>query len=81
MSETITVRYKCECLTADASIQVPVREPGQDLGDWLRGVCGPSIHLDHCQRSPSCKAHSMEYLKVPYHGAEDFLIGGKSQVH
>lgn len=61
----ITCKYKCKCLDADVSVEVPERNPRQDVVEWVEQTMGVVIAKDHASRSPWCKSDTMEYVKIP----------------
>lgn len=65
MSGVIRIRYKCRCLPAEASFEIPAREADEDIADWMRERVGPALHRDHLRRSPDCRATATEYVKIP----------------
>lgn len=75
----IELRYKCRCMDAEASIQVPERQEAEDIIQWMNLVVQAAIYLDHRRRSPSCKTTEMEYAKLPMPENAPF-IGGKPSV-
>lgn len=66
------IKYKCSCMTAETSIQVPERGKAEDIRDFMNRV-QLAIGKDHRERSPLCLATKMEYAKVPVEGD---VIGG-----
>lgn len=76
----IEVRYKCACMPAEASIQVPFRNENEDVVQWMQNCLTPAIYLDHRRRSPNCRAAVMEYAKLPVPENARF-IGGKPEVN
>lgn len=60
----LTMMYKCRCMDAEVSIEVPTRPAQGDLMLWM-DVVRASIALDHQARAPRCTADVMEYAKIP----------------
>lgn len=64
-ADTLTIRYKCRCLPAEATFEARARAPDEDIADWMRGVIQPGLYRDHLRRSPDCAAVKTEYVKIP----------------
>lgn len=71
------ILYKCRCMKAEASIDVPDRQPDGDLLEWMELVTH-AIGVDHRGRSALCMATQMEYAKIPYEGGQ---VGTKPTVN
>lgn len=69
---TVKVLYKCECLRAEAEVEVPQRPHGGELMLWM-GVLTAMIAMDHGTRSPRCRSVVMEYVKIPVTEGADCL--------
>lgn len=59
------VLYKCACMAAEASVEVPERKALEDVVYWVEQVAGRAISDDHRRRSPTCSRVKMEYAKIP----------------
>jgi hypothetical protein len=66
----LAILYKCKCMAAEASVEVPDRPAGGDLMLWMNVVQG-TLGLDHSARSPRCLAAEMEYVKIPVDDGAD----------
>lgn len=62
----LTVFYKCKCLKAEVSVEVPDRSPAVDIVFWVQTILGTRVGNDHASRSPYCMETEMEYVKIPY---------------
>jgi len=54
MKQTIAVKYSCICGLNKITVQVPSREPNQDVVDWMNTVCLPRVMQDHWNKRPLC---------------------------
>lgn len=70
----ITVKYSCPlgCIT-QRTVDVPTRE-GENVVEWLEGVCMPAVAKDHRSASPFCRATSVKDLYIPMGGTDK--VGG-----
>lgn len=77
-SQTVKVQYQCLlCGTLDREVEMPAREPHQDVIWWVQRRMMPALMRDHAERSPDCPADKFDWVKIPVAG--DFktgLIGG-----
>jgi hypothetical protein len=76
---SVEVIYKCRCMSAEATIQVRHREPGEEITDWMAEV-QQEMGRDHSRRSPLCIATTVEYAKIPMPENVQF-IGGKPELN
>jgi hypothetical protein len=76
----ITIFYKCACMPAERSVDVPPRREDEDIIDWMETCVRLSIGLDHRKRSPLCRAAALEYAKIPAPENAPF-IGGVPKTH
>lgn len=77
---TTTVLYKCACMPAEVSLEVPNRRADQDVADWVENTMGAVIGADHCRRSALCIRSKMEYAKI--HVPENApFIGGAPKLN
>ena len=76
MTETIKCLFSCnKCGLKDISVQVPVRNPNQDIVDWMNKVVAVKLSDAHFQRSPHCRITSLSEVKIPINKKEDSYIG------
>lgn len=68
----IEVRYKCFCMTAEASVHVHGRDGTEEIMEFMERV-QRALGEDHLRRSPLCQRTTMEYAKTPVEGN---VIGG-----
>lgn len=80
MLNKIEVRYKCSCMKEEAKVLVPYRRDDENVIEWMDRCVQPSLYLDHRERSPLCKAETMEYAKLPAPENAPY-IGGKPEVN
>lgn len=72
---TIQIRYTCHpCGVKDQPVEVPAREAGADILDWMNTV-QDRVTADHKLRRPACRAAAFE-LAIPMSGRAH--IGGPS---
>lgn len=75
--ETLTVLYKCRCMTEEASVAVPVRRgPSHDVKHWVEEVVAARIAADHRGRVPTCRESTMEIVKIPVRPDEGYVGQG-----
>lgn len=62
---TLKVGWKCKC-GGEREADVPTRRFDEDVRDWMTMVqwC---LMIEHRKASPTCRATSFEYAKIPYH--------------
>ena len=73
MQEQVTIRYSCElCGLKDREVSVPARS-GEDILDWMKGVCEVALVADHDETSPDCCPASFQNVMIPISGD---TIGG-----
>ncbi len=60
----VELRYKCQCMAAEGSVQVRERTGTEDIRDFMERV-RVALTDDHKIRSPFCRTATMEYAKVP----------------
>ncbi len=61
----IAVRYSCpQCNVTDATVQVRLREPGEDVLKWMDAVTA-ALGADHAERSPHCHPDRLANVKIP----------------
>lgn len=73
-NEIIEIRYKCSCLSAEVSLNVPARRgPAHDVKAWMDDVVAVRISADHRKRSPTCPSTTMEFVKIPVPPGSDYV--------
>lgn len=80
MSGAVVVRYKCRCMTEEASVDVRYRGEHEDVKDWIVVVMSAALIEDHKRRSPLCRSTTMEYVKVPM-PENSPMLGGRPVVN
>jgi len=71
---TIGIKYSCNrCGLKKVGVDVPIREAGQNVIQWMNSVVGNGIKEDHHRRAPYCDATSVQDLMIPV--TEGELIG------
>ncbi len=72
---TIPVKYSCAvCHLHRVEVAVPVREPEQDVVQWIEGCAVPALAADHRRRSPDCDTTEFSEVLIPMDGRDH--VGG-----
>lgn len=75
---TLSILYSCPlCRLRDATVEVRLRRPDEDVVAWMKEVVEPGLVRDHRSRSPSCTAPSARDVKIPLTGRQ--YIGGPAE--
>jgi len=69
----VEVAYKCHCMQKEEVLHLAERQSDEDIAFWMTNVVQASIYLDHRNRSPLCRAQSMEYAKIHLPENADFI--------
>ncbi len=68
------ILYRCKCTKEDRTVHVPDRVSGTDLEYWMN-VLTQCVSYDHVSRSPLCNSFKMNYVKIPFDGADGSELG------
>lgn len=70
--QTLKLEYTChQCRTRDREIEVPAREPNQDIIDWVSKV-RMLVAIDHELLVPYCQCQHVD-LKIPLNKDAKFI--------
>lgn len=60
------VLYTCDpCGLKDIEVQVPGRDPTENVVTWLELKCAPALMADHAAKSPHCHPGKFTTVKIP----------------
>ncbi|OGA15873.1 MAG: hypothetical protein A3I63_01945 [Betaproteobacteria bacterium RIFCSPLOWO2_02_FULL_66_14] len=63
---TIGIRYSCAlCGLEDVEVAVRLREPEEDVIQWMEKAVTPALGRDHFNRSPRCQPSTLTQVKIP----------------
>ena len=75
----IKVMYSCnKCNIKDRAVQIPVREPEEDITHWVSQTVGTHLAMDHVLVSPGCKITEFSEVKIPLDPGEETIGFGTS---
>lgn len=71
MGMTIECMYSCTlCGIIKAHVEVACRTDDEDISDWVKNVCVPTLCDDHAKRSPSCHPEKLSEVYIPITGSK-----------
>lgn len=70
--------YSCHaCKLEEIAVNVPVREEGKDLKQWIEEIMMWHFARDHARRSPGCFPRELNDVMIPISGAD--MVGGPAK--
>ena len=68
--------YSCKtCGIERQPVDVPSRDPSEDVVDWMTGTLARTIYVDHSARSPLCAADRISQVEIPMEPGEPVGVG------
>ena len=62
---TVTIKFKCKCMTYHQFLRVPARDPETPVDNWVQGLVAHKVRLHHLVHFPYCRERSMSELYLP----------------